>query len=165
MTGAILQTLLVSSTFVLCCCTAGADKLIKVTTVRTSSATVIVIAENVSATDSADVPLSTSEIVDTSGTTVYGDTLYVHGKRFRQQHKMTMFSSCLGRRVGPHSIDTVMVIDSVPEAVKHVELERCGRLYRFEIPSTEFLPNFKNDETIVVGLPRRLWDQYRFGRK
>jgi len=139
------------------CCSSGFSGRIKLSTIRTSADEVLVVAENVSASDSIDLPLAISEMADTMGSAIYGDTLHVKGRGFQLQHKIHLYYSCRGRRVGPKAIDTIVVIHAVPKSIRHIEFERCGRYYCLEISSVQFVTRFKNDGTFVVGLPRRLW--------
>lgn len=152
----IIRTLLASFFVLTGCSSYGLDTLVRVSTVRTPSDVVLVIAENMSTADSADLPLTITEIADTTGS-IYGDTLYVSGLGFKSRSKLALFYSCLGRRVGPGSVDTIMLVHDVPRAVQHIEFERCGRNYCLEISSVVFVPKFLNSDAVVVGLPRRFW--------
>lgn len=152
----IIRTLLASFFVLTSCSSYRLNTPVRVSTVRTSSDAVLVIAENMSTADSADLPLTIAEIADSTGS-IYGDTLYVSGLGLTSPSKFALFYSCLGRRVGPGSVDTIILVRDVPRAVNHIEFERCGRHYCLEISSVVFVPKFINSDAVVVGLPRRFW--------
>jgi len=147
-------------------CASSSRHPIMTTTQRTQSGDVVVLARNLSFTDSVNLPLQVSESADSSGALIFGDTLFIVGVSFYKQYQITLYGSCRGRRVGPRSVDTLAVIRMVPSFVRYVEFERCGRTYLFKSGEDKTIPDCENSDVFMGGssirfspLIRTRWDE------